>query len=245
MKNEYLTITEAARLMGISAQTLRRWDESGELPAQRMKKSGFRYYQLSDLEYTVEDRQLDIEKMAESWVLGDGTWIPFDSFYCGTSNIFQLRLKTLESTLDHFKGIEKLFTLITSSVGEIGNNSFDHNLGNWIDVPGVFFAFDAKRRKVVLADRGQGILKTISRVRPSITTHTEALSVAFTEVLTGRSPEHRGNGLKYVRKIITTNPFSLTFQTGDAWLELSQGDQELFITKTKKLINGCFVIISF
>lgn len=245
MKNQRLKITEASRLIGVSAQTLRRWDQSGELSGERSKQGGFRYYQISDLEHIVEDRQLDIEKLAESWVFGDGTWTPLDVFYCATSNIFQLRLKILESTLDHFKGIEKLFTLITSSVGEIGDNSFDHNLGNWPDVPGIFFGFDAKRRKVVLADRGQGVLKTISRARPSLNTHTAALAVAFTEVLTGRSPEHRGNGLKYVRKIITANSFSLTFQTGDARLELSQGDQELRIKKTREIISGCFATIVF
>lgn len=245
MRNQRLTITEAARLLGVSAQTLRRWDESGELHGQRIQEGGFRYYQIGDLERIVEERQLDFEKLAKSWMMSDGTWTPLDAFYCATSDVFQSRLKRLESALEHLAGVEKLYTLITSSVGEIGNNSFDHNLGSWPDTPGVFFGFDPKRRKVVLVDRGQGILKTISRARPSLNTHTEALSVAFTEVLTGRAPEHRGNGLKYVRKIITSNPFSLTFHTGDARLEMIQGDQQLLIQQTRNLIPGCFVSISF
>jgi len=71
------------------------------------------------------------------------------------------------------------------------------------------------------------------------------LKIAFTEVLTGRAPEHRGNGLKFVRKIIEKNPFSLTFQTGNVRMKLRQNDTDLQITETITSIIGCFATISF
>ena len=245
MKSTKLTITEAADLLGVTAQTLRRWDNEGVLKSHRKTVGGFRYYETSELEPFFEEAFLDVEKAALTWISGDGSWTPLQLFYCSTSNVFQLRLHTLETTLATKKGLEAIFPLITASVGEIGNNAFDHNLGNWPDMPGLFFGFDKKRSKIVLADHGQGILRTISRVRTSLQTHEEALRVAFTEVLTGRAPEHRGNGLKFVRKIIEMNPFLLTFQTGDARLILKYGDKDLSINKTETAIQGCFAILSF
>ena len=84
---------------------------------------------------------------------------------------------------------------VTAVTGEIGNNSFDHNLGNWPNVPGVFFAHNATRRHVILADRGVGIRSTLTRVRPEISSDAEALHIAMTEAVSGRAPENRGNGL--------------------------------------------------
>ncbi len=245
MENNNLTISEAARLLGVSAQTLRRWDDSGLLLSKRNKEGGFRYYSRQDLESILQDHEPDLEKIAEGWVLDNDPQQPLDTLYCSSNNIFQLRLQTLEQQLQNIADIEQTFSLITASVGEMGNNSFDHNLGNWQDVPGIFFGFDKRRRKIVLADRGQGVLVTISRVRPSLQTHAKALKVVFTEVLTGRAPEHRGNGLKFVRKIVTSNAFSLKFKTGNALLELGKGDENLNITETKKSITGCLAILSF
>jgi len=50
--------------------------------------------------------------------------------------------------------LEQLSSLIVAITGEIGNNSFDHNLGKWPDEPGVFFGYDIAKGTVVLADRG-------------------------------------------------------------------------------------------
>lgn len=240
-----LTINEAARLLGVSAQTLRRWDQSGQLKGHRRQEGGFRFYQERDLEQFITEHQLSIEKIAKGWVRDSHAWTPLSMFYCPESNLFQLRLQALESRLLHTQGIEEKFPLLTAVSGEIGNNSFDHNLGNWPDVRGIFFGFDSKRRKIVLADRGQGILKTISRVRSSISSASQALHVAFSEVLTGRLHEHRGNGLKFVRKIVTENFFSLYFLTGDAELTLKQGDVQLNILHNPASVTGCFAVLSF
>ena len=48
--NHYLTVKEAAGYIGVSAQTLRRWDSAGKLKAVRHPASKYRYYKRSDLE---------------------------------------------------------------------------------------------------------------------------------------------------------------------------------------------------
>lgn len=47
---DYLPVQEAANYIGVSAQTLRRWDTSGKLRPVRHPGSGYRYYRRSDLE---------------------------------------------------------------------------------------------------------------------------------------------------------------------------------------------------
>ena len=46
----YLTVKEAASFLGVSAQTLRRWDAAGKLRPIRHPVSGYRYYRLADLQ---------------------------------------------------------------------------------------------------------------------------------------------------------------------------------------------------
>ncbi len=50
IKDEIVTIAEAAEILGVAAVTLRRWDESGKLKARRHPMSGYRIYRVKDLE---------------------------------------------------------------------------------------------------------------------------------------------------------------------------------------------------
>lgn len=47
---EFLQVSEAAEYIGVSPQTLRRWDRAGRLVAVRRPENGYRYYRRSDLE---------------------------------------------------------------------------------------------------------------------------------------------------------------------------------------------------
>lgn len=47
---EYLTILQAAKFLGVSPKTLRRWDAEGKLSSIRHPGNGYRYYKRSDLE---------------------------------------------------------------------------------------------------------------------------------------------------------------------------------------------------
>jgi len=49
MLNEYMTVGEAAELLGVSKDTLRRWDRAGKLKARRHPITGYRLYLKSDL----------------------------------------------------------------------------------------------------------------------------------------------------------------------------------------------------
>jgi DNA repair protein RadD len=47
---DYLTVQQAARYLGVSGQTLRRWDSEGKLKSVRHPGNDYRYYKRSDLE---------------------------------------------------------------------------------------------------------------------------------------------------------------------------------------------------
>lgn len=242
MNNILLNIREAAEFIGVSVDTLRRWDTCGKIIAIRAGgKGAHRFYRKSDLELFLKDPL----SLAKSWALSKNPFEPEKEFYCPNSSVFQGRLTKFETTLQKMKGLEIDFSLITSITGEIGNNSFDHNLGNWPDINGIFFAYDINRRMVVLADRGCGILETLKRVRESLTDDRAALEVAFTEVITGRAPEDRGNGLKYVRKVIEKSSMSLFFETGDAKLEQRPHSYEIHLGKSGDNFHGCLALIRF
>ncbi len=239
MEDRLLSIGQAAGYLGVSLMTLRRWDESGKLIAIHKNGGSHRYYRQRDLDLIAND----LVKLAHDWVQ-DKTDFP-QTYYCQNTSIFQARLITFETELMRRPGFEKLFSLIVAVVGEIGNNSFDHNIGKWPDEPGIFFGYDLKKGVVVLADRGLGILETLRYVRPSLSNHTEALQVAFTEIISGRSPEKRGNGLKYVRNVVQEYPINLFFASGDAELRLKNLVKDLPITRSAILTHGCFAIIEF
>lgn len=47
--SRFIKIGEAAKVLGISAQTLRRWEREGELLPDRKSEGGTRYYDLDKL----------------------------------------------------------------------------------------------------------------------------------------------------------------------------------------------------
>lgn len=235
---DLLTITQAAQVLGVSVDTLRRWDKSGKLAAIRKEGGTHRYYTRRDLDLLASD----LLKLASHWAFSGGELSP--DFYCSNSAVFQARLIKLQDTLQNSGKAGDYFPLIVAITGEIGNNSFDHNLGNWPDVPGIFFGYDVNKGSIVLADRGLGVLETLRRVRPQLKSHQEALQVAFTETVSARAPEQRGNGLKFVRQVIADNPIDLFFQSGDAELRLSGNESNLQITRSGITIRGCLAKIT-
>jgi len=237
-EEELISISEAASILGVSIDTLRRWDRSGKLKSLKLAGGHRRYYK-SQLELYLSN----LFVLAKDWVK-KGAEMPAE-FYCASSAIFQSKLIQMQDILAGTKELSGIFPLVVAVAGEIGNNSFDHNLGNWPDIPGIFFGYDVHKKVIVLADRGQGILTTLKRVRPSLTTDQEALRVAFTEILSGRSPESRGNGLKFVRMVVADNPIGLLFQTGDAELILTKDSDKLDIRHSQESFRGCLTLVTF
>ena len=244
MNNNLITIKKVAKMLGVSTQTLRRWDKSGRLVSVR-GKNNYRYYKKEDIEEYKRNNIKDIFKIGRSWVLSNNAFEPQSDFHCMDASVFQARLTKLKSDLEKVEKLKEIYFLIVAITGEIGDNSFAHNFGSWPDVKGIFFAYDLSKGKIILADRGQGILKTLKKVKPELNNHLGALKTAFTEIISGRSPESRGNGLKYVREVITNNDIDLFFQTGNAKLKIKKGDSNLNIKKSSISFHGCIALIQF
>lgn len=239
MNDKLVAIGEAAELLGVSIDTLRRWDNDGSFPSIKSPK-GHRYYSRVQIELY----RNDLFSLAEKWAMGNSLATPTSDFYCESQTVFQSRLTKMERLFENESEILPWFSLIVAATGEIGNNSFDHNIGNWPDVLGIFYGYDLKKKIVVLADRGRGVLTTLRQVRPGLKNDTEALHTAFTEVVSGRAPEARGNGLKYVKSIIDAYPLSLEFRSGNAIASI-ESKGELVIRETDQYVRGCVAKISY
>lgn len=239
--SKLLPIGKAAKYLDVSVMTLRRWDASGKLPALK-SASGHRYYNHE----TLERFQEDIFAIAQTWSASEiAPEIPED-YYSNTQDRFRARLEHMALLIDREPSMTGLASLVVAVAGEIGNNSFDHNLGNWPDVPGIFFAYDIVRRLIILADRGVGIKATLLRIRPHLKDDLEALTVAMTEVVSGRSPEQRGNGLKFVRNVAIDNPIGLTLQSGTALATITKNDsKKLKIALAERNLRGVLVKIEY
>lgn len=240
MDDSLVSIGQAAKLLGVSIDTLRRWDKSGKFNSIRVGIGGNRHYRKSDIDLFINDLLVTAKK----WAISTIGYEPEAKYFCKTRDIFQARLEHFQSSLIKILN-PNLTSLISAVVGEIGNNSFDHNIGNWPDILGVYFAYSLSERKVVLADRGIGILSTLKRVIFDLSSHQEALRVAFTETVSGRAPESRGNGLKFVRNVVIQNPITLFFQTGNATLNLSENDTDVKIAVISESIRGCLAVIKY
>lgn len=239
MEEKLLTITQASELLGVSLDTLRRWDKSGKLVAIKKDGGTHRYYREKDLDIFASD----LMKFASEWIQ-EGIEFP-GTFYCPTSSIFNARLSKMEYALMQEPGFEKLYSLIVLITGEIGDNSFAHNLGKWPDTPGIFFGYNLAKGIIVLADRGLGILETLRQVRPGLPSHVAAVEVAFTEFISGRAPEKRGNGLKTVREVVMEQAIDLFFTSGDAEVRMKGSDKVFRVTRGQHIVRGCLAKIEF
>ncbi len=237
---DFYTTAELAKILGISRVAVFKKIKNGTLLARKIGRNFVIFKKdIGGLEVLFSE----LFKSAKDWVISGKKFS--DQFYCQNGGVFQARIVRMEELMIQDKNAKKLFSLLTSVAGEIGNNSYDHNLGQWPDMPGIFFGYDKGKKQIVLADKGLGVLTTLKRVKPELNDHKEALAVAFTEIISGRKPELRGNGLKYVRSVVSKNPISLIFQTGNAKLTLNGGSSDLIIETIKANIRGCLVLITY
>lgn len=137
------------------------------------------------------------------WIKADRIKKNDASVVCETRDILTARLGHLKHLAKQGLPSQDL-PLIISMIGEIGNNSFDHNLGQWRDVPGCWFEsqITGGRLWICISDRGQGIYQSLIGVDSTIKNDQDALQTAFEKHISGRAPEKRGNDLKYVKNVI-------------------------------------------
>lgn len=55
MANQYITIKQASKILGVSPLTLRNWDRNGKLLAHRHPMNNYRVYKIEDLENVIHD----------------------------------------------------------------------------------------------------------------------------------------------------------------------------------------------
>jgi hypothetical protein len=176
-------------------------------------------------------------------------------------NIIRDAIKAIENGLekekDHFSITRDIFTarlesfiidtnkyLEAAIIGEIGNNTFDHNfIFENIYQKGVYCNYNFQEKYVVLADYGRGVKESLVQVIPDIKNDLEALEIAFTKKISGRSPEQRGNGLKFVSETIQNNNWCLYFQSGNGCCFINKAG--IKYSNSNTFISGCLAIIDF
>ncbi len=152
-------------------------------------------------------------------------------WFCEDRSQVKGRLPHWYKLLETWTKDQNQAALISAILGELANNSFDHNLGRWTDVPGCLVGLSIQSETILLlvADRGQGIISSLSKQLPEKTSYEEAMRVAFEERISGRAPEQRGNGLKFVKGAMDGNKRRLycfstntVYKYGDLSFEIKQ-----------------------
>jgi len=187
----------------------------------------------------------NIEKLAWEWIVAEKQEADItNDHYCQTRDVFEARNDRMPEKLITNGMDESLAYLVYAMSGELGNNSFDHNLGNWPDIPGVFFAFSYAEKSgiLVLADRGVGVLSSLKKALPALKNEKEALQIAFTKKISSRVLENRGNGLKFVKRNVFEKNLRLDFFSGNAQVSLNH---EMEIVESDRTIRGCLAILKF
>lgn len=187
----------------------------------------------------------NLEKLAFEWIVASSGEVDVKSdYYCETRDVFEARNDKMPEELIE-KGLdESTAYLVYAMAGELGNNSFDHNVGKWPNVMGIFYAFnyDGEKGILTIADRGIGVLNSLRNAAPNLKDDQEALEMAFTKKISGRTLENRGNGLKFVRVNVSSNNFLLEFLSGNAKANLNH---EMKINSSDEFINGCLITLKF
>ena len=159
-----------------------------------------------------------------------------DEYFSKTRDVFTARMQSY--ILETRKYLE------AAIIGEIGNNTFDHNFVFANNQPrGVYCDLSYRQKYIVLADYGKGVKQSLMPVLPSIDSDLEAVETAFTRRISGRSPEQRGNGLKFVSEAIQHNSWHLYFQSGSGACSIDKNGLE-FSEKPLSL-TGCLAILEF
>lgn len=191
---------------------------------------------------------------AFEWAKANEATEPPAEFYCKTSDVWQGRLSKTDAELVRRGFNVEVARLFTAAIGEVGDNCFAHNSPGWVDIPGCWFeqVNDKNSIHYIIADRGRGIFMSLRTVKPSLQSYKEALLTALTERITGRAPENRGNGLKFVMSVLAQLKHgSFSLQSGsakfDCIMPLDTEKIAEYITDVSEEIRGtyCEIKVTF
>ncbi len=124
--------------------------------------------------------------------------------HCYYRDEFNARLSRFITMFMNFGLSESDAQRATALVGELGNNVFDHNLGNWpTDVSGCIIAAqhypNVHAIEIAVGDPGVGFSGSLIAAFPKISNDIEAIKLGLAGN-TGRMGEIRGNGLKLIQQ---------------------------------------------
>lgn len=128
---------------------------------------------------------------------------------CRYADEFSARLGQFEQMFRNFGLNDEDARRALVIFGELGNNVFDHNLGNWpTNFSGSIVVaqnYPAKKRiECVIADVGVGFFGSLRAAFPDLHSDLEAIQKGL-EGYTGRIGETRGNGLKTIQNWTINN----------------------------------------
>ncbi|MDO8470488.1 MAG: hypothetical protein Q7S63_00745 [bacterium] len=129
--------------------------------------------------------------------------------HCKYNDEFSARLGHFEKMFRNFGLNEEDAKRASVIIGELGNNVFDHNLGNWpTNFSGSIIAGQnypaMKRIEFVVGDAGVGFLGSLINAFPDLQDDIEAIKKGL-KGYTGRIGEDRGNGLKTIQRWTINN----------------------------------------
>lgn len=149
-------------------------------------------------------------------------------------DIFEARLQAFNLQTEEW--------LLGAVIGEIGFNTFDHNFSfSSFEKKGLYCDFEYDLNTILMFDFGCGIKKSLSKVKVDLKSNMEALRIAFTQIISGRAPEQRGNGLKFVLNSVVQNQWDMYFQSGDAYCLIDKSGYSF--GSASQNYNGCFCIL--
>lgn len=124
--------------------------------------------------------------------------------HCLYRDEFNARLGRFISMFKTFGLNESDAQRATALVGELGNNVFDHNLGNWpTNISGCIIAAQhypsIRTIEIAVGDPGVGFYGSLKAAFPEIKNDIEAIKLGL-DGNTGRVGEKRGNGLKLIQQ---------------------------------------------
>ena len=239
-----LPIGDAAQLLGVSASTLRRMDDRGVISSVRNVKRGKRYFFKADL----LNLRYKSYKLVREWAKPGHLKMvkKFKDFYYPIESSLTGKIIMERAMLEGLISDDGISVIINTAM-ELAGNVFYHNQGQWPDIEGAFYVLDRVKRIIIIADRGVGLLKNLRLVRKDLTSHADALKLAFTEQISSRGLDgHRGYGLKFIRKVVVMGYLKrLVYQTGNARLEIRANDKNLYVDEVDSSVQGCLAVLEF
>lgn len=157
----FIKIGQAAKILGVSVQTLRRWELSGQLVPNRKSESGTRYYDVNQL-YDKSPKEVDLT-IAYARVSSPDQkqdlerQVAILSNYCGSHGWAFEIIQDLGSGMNYRKkGLRKLLDLILNKkITRVVLTNKDRLLRFGAEL--VFSLCEANRIEVVLMNQGEDL----------------------------------------------------------------------------------------